>query len=277
MSDALQIMVPPVLYRYRPWSVVKANGRERKSVGEIEGRFAYFSSPVRFNDPQDSLLGPEFAHGKGDIDRLLFHELADPFSLARERGCSVIQLDPKDPAVKAAAESYNRREARKNTRILCLSWDWRSPLMWTFYAQEHQGFCLGYDTSSELFQRARPVVYTHSPNDVLHLQDPVMRNDPLSFCKSPDWQFEREWRVCLPEAEPKRVDPSKEVEPKRIDLSKEKLVSIHVGYRMKEAQLQEIADALSRAGYKPDETKLFRMERSPMSFLLSQRLIGWQA
>ena len=138
--------------------------------------------------------------------------------------------------------------------------------MWTFYAQEHQGFCLGYNTSSELFQRARPVVYTHSPNDVLHLQDPVMGNDPLSFCKSPDWQFEREWRVCLPEAEPKRVD-----------LSKEKLVSIHVGYRMKDAQLQEIAVALGRAGYKPDETKLFAMERSPMSFLLSQRPIRWQA
>jgi hypothetical protein len=256
--------MPPILYRYRPWSVVKADGSERKSIGEIEERFAYFSSPLRFNDPQDSLLGPEFVGGKGDIDRLLFHGLPDALHLAREKGCSVIELDRRDPDVRPKVNAYERREARSKTCVLCLSWDWRSPLMWTFYAQEHQGFCLGYSADSKLLRRARPVLYTHSPGDVLHLKHAAARDDPLSFCKATDWQFEREWRVCLPQ-------PG----PKRISLAREKLVSVHTGYRMKDSQLQGLVAALRKGGYKPEETKLYVMERIPMSFVLCERAIHW--
>lgn len=256
--------LPPVLYRYRPWSVLKADGTERKSITEIEGRFAYFSSPLRFNDPQDSLLGPEFAGGKGDIDRLFGHAFADAIHLARKNQCSITALDPNDPEVKAAQSAYDRLKARMKTCVLCASWDWRSPLMWTFYAQEHQGLCLGYSTDGELFAQARPVLYTHSPTDVLHLKDASAKNDPLSFCKSTDWQFEREWRICL-----------RERGPKRVDLPKEKLVSMHTGYRMKDPQLQELAATLRKAGYKPTETKLYAMERLPMSFHLSARPIRW--
>ena len=136
--------------------------------------------------------------------------------------------------------------------------------MWTFYAQEHRGFCLGYSTDGRLFRHARPVVYTHSPTDVLHLKDAAPRNDLLSFCKSTDWQFEREWRLCLPQPGPKRVN-----------LGKEKLVSVHIGYRMKDPQLQELVAALRKGGYKPDETKLYGMERTAMSFMLAPRTIRW--
>ena len=136
--------------------------------------------------------------------------------------------------------------------------------MWTFYAQEQHGFCLGYSTQSDLFSRARPVLYTHSPADVLHLEDPTTGYDPLTFCKSTDWQFEKEWRVCLPGAGPKRVD-----------FSNEKLVSVHVGYRMKDAHLQEVANTLKKSGYKPEDTELFGIERLDMSFILYRRLIRW--
>lgn len=244
--------------------MLEPDGSERKSVSEIEGRFAYFSSPLRLNDAQDSLLGPKFAGGKGDLDRLVSHGLANPFRLARKNNCSVTKLDSTDPDVQAAQREYARREARKNTCVLCLSRDWSNPLMWTFYAQEQHGFCLGFSTEGDLLRRARPVVYTHSPTDVLHLEDPATGNDPLSFCKSTDWQFENEWRIYLPEPGPKRVD-----------LSNEKLVSVHVGYRMSDPQLQELAVALRKAGCKPEETKLFVMERIHMSFFLCQRPVQW--
>ena len=136
--------------------------------------------------------------------------------------------------------------------------------MWTFYAQEHQGFCLGFSSEGPLLRHARPVLYTHSPADVLHLDDAATSNDQLSFCKSTDWQFEKEWRVCLPEPGPKRVE-----------LRDEKLVSVHVGYRMKDPQLQELANALRKAGHRPEETKLFYVERIHMSFVLCQRPIRW--
>ena len=133
-----------------------------------------------------------------------------------------------------------------------------------FYGHEHQGFCLGYSTDSKLLRRARPVLYTHSPEDVLHLKHTAARDDPLSFCKSTDWQFEREWRVGLPQPGPKRVS-----------LAREKLVSVHTGYRMKDSQLQGLLAALRKGGYKPEETKLYVMERIPMSFVLCERAIRW--
>jgi hypothetical protein len=66
-----------------------------------------------------------------------------------------------------------------------------------------------------------------------------------------------------------------ELGPKRVDMSKERLVSVHVGYRMQESQLQELIATLYDAGYKPDDTKLFRVERIHMSFLLFQKPINW--
>ena len=198
------------------------------------------------------------------MDRLLAHALADPIRLAREKGCSIVGFDCNDPEVQAADRAYRRREARANSCVLCFSRDRTNPLMWTFYAQEHQGLCLGFSTEGELLRHARPVVYTHSPTDVLHLEDPTTRNDPLSFCKSTDWQFENEWRVCLPERGPKRVD-----------LANEKLVSVHIGYRMKEPKLQELVLALRKSGYKHQDTKLFRMERIHFSFRFCERPIKW--
>jgi hypothetical protein len=256
--------IPPILYRFRPWSVLKSDAPERKSIAEIEERFAFFSSPTRFNDAQDNLLGPEFTGGKGDWDRLFGHGFADAIKLTHKQKCGITELDSSDPEFQEAERQYKRREARKNTCVGCFSWDWSDPLMWTFYAQEQQGFCLGYSTESEMFSRARPVLYTHSPTDVLHLKDSTADNDPLSFCKSTDWQFEKEWRVCLPE-------PG----PKRINFKNEKLVSVHIGYRMSDPHLQELANALKKGGYKPEDTKLFGIERINMSFILCQRPIRW--
>jgi hypothetical protein len=56
---------------------------------------------------------------------------------------------------------------------------------------------------------------------------------------------------------------------------KESLVSIHVGYRMKEPQLNKLKAALRKGKFKPDKIELFRIERVHMSFLLYQRRISW--
>jgi hypothetical protein len=257
--------ITSILYRFRPWSVLKPEAPERKYITEIEERVAWFSTPTELNDVQDNLLGPEFTGGTSDTERLFFHALANPLRLARQNKCNVTALDSNNPEVQNLQREDKRREMRKQSRVRCFSWDWSSPLLWTFYAQEHQGFCLGYSTDGELLRRARPVLYTHFPTDVCHLEDPVTGNDQLSFCKSPDWQFEKEWRVCLP-------DPGL----KRVELKNEKLVSVHIGYRMKHPQLQELIAMLQKGGYKPDETKLFRVERLHMSFVLCQRPIDWK-
>jgi hypothetical protein len=168
--------LPQVLFRFRPWSVLKIGESERKSIAEIEGRFAYFSSPLAFNDPQDSLLGPEFSGGRGDIDRWTLHGLGNFLHLARKTGC-LTELDSNDPVVQAEVRQRERRENRTNSRVCCFSWDWSSPLLWTFYAQDHQGFCLGYGTDGDLLRRARPVIYTHPlMSSIWKTRRPTMTN-----------------------------------------------------------------------------------------------------
>ena len=139
-----------MLYRYRPWSVFESEGKERKPVEEISSRYAFFSSPLRLNDPQDSLLGPEFTGGKEDRHRLLNHAFADTKRLMQKQRCQVSGLDENDPEYKDAVALYRRGEKRKKSCVCCFSRDWNNPLLWTFYAQEHHGFCLGYSTSGSL-------------------------------------------------------------------------------------------------------------------------------
>jgi hypothetical protein len=79
------LTIAQVLYRFRPWFVLEADKTERKTIAELKERVAWFSCPLKFNDPQDSSLGPQFTGGKGDYDRLFSHAFADPISLARAK------------------------------------------------------------------------------------------------------------------------------------------------------------------------------------------------
>ena len=49
--------------------------------------------------------------------------------------------------------------------VFSLSKTWRSPLMWSHYADEHRGICLEYDTTKIPHPAIAPVDY-HSPRSV---------------------------------------------------------------------------------------------------------------
>jgi Protein of unknown function (DUF2971) len=82
-------------------------------------------------------------------------------------------------------------------RILCLSEIWNNILMWSHYADQHRGYCLGFATESftdiDLFgavryQKDYPII---SPLDVESIQAVLLR----TLCKSKDWSYEREYRI----------------------------------------------------------------------------------
>ena len=73
--------------------------------------------------------------------------------------------------------------------VLCLSESWELVPMWSYYAESHKGFAIGFDSAHPFLSRIEPVDYT-SPF-------PTLENDfaPV-FQKSPQWRSEREWRVA---------------------------------------------------------------------------------
>lgn len=87
-------------------------------------------------------------------------------------------------------------------------------LMWSHYAQHHQGYVLGFDANHEYFGRSvDPVVYSdnrppHKPFEHRHSGD-------LFYTKSTDWAYEQEYRKFQPFVEPIRLANGNEFLPYR--------------------------------------------------------------
>lgn len=74
-------------------------------------------------------------------------------------------------------------------------------LMWSHYAQHHEGYVLGFDAEHEYFGKSvSPVIYSstrpiHNPLECRHSPE-------IFYTKSPDWQYEQEYRKFQEFAEP---------------------------------------------------------------------------
>lgn len=93
-------------------------------------------------------------------------------------------------------------ELAVNIGILSLSQDGNHPLMWAHYTAAHMGFCMGFDSANEFFDRRR------SPNDELfYLREVEYRTRDtvatlvdidgtrILACKTPEWVYEKEVRM----------------------------------------------------------------------------------
>ena len=239
---------PKQLFRFRPWSVLKrdreGNVVERKCLSDLQDGVFYCSSPREFDDPQDNQLGGHMTGSLLDMGRLISHDFAGASELLRKhKHGSFVQLpdegtaDSEDREIVASAAG---RQHRRNSRVLCFSSDCMNELMWAFYADNHRGVCLCFDTDHEFFHNAESVIYDHSPKD------------DLAACKSLAWRFQNEWRIILSGNEPRKVL-----------FPKEKLVAIILGYRFSAPQLGDLETVLIRGGY---SVEILRVDRAPNSY-----------
>jgi hypothetical protein len=89
---------------------------------------------------------------------------------------------------------------RAETRIVCFSARPDSIRMWSYYAQAHEGICVGYNTSERPFWVAQKVKYQdpNIPFDVVAASqsDPTEIAANITCRKSSEWEFEEEYRVA---------------------------------------------------------------------------------
>lgn len=120
----------------------------------IENLQIRFSPPSEFNDAFDT-----------------YHLLAQPAPMSAKLGRSTL---------------------RNRLGVLCLAERADNHLMWVNYAKNHTGFVLGFEACAPFFQEdqrvLRKVIYQSRP--------PVFDAPEESACyyKSPDWEYEQEWR-----------------------------------------------------------------------------------
>ena len=82
-----------------------------------------------------------------------------------------------------------------NYRVFCSTKEFNNPLMWAYYANSHQGFCVGYakDNIVSLSDITRDIVYQ---NEMYPINDPDENTFlELLFRKSIEWQRENEHRA----------------------------------------------------------------------------------
>jgi hypothetical protein len=199
--------LPATLYKYRPFSA--------QSLGLLRARSVWLASPSSFNDPFDSAVIFDFrnvvksiravktdsANGKSLLVRLIQGEdLSLPPSVRDElvEGATSVYRGLFMPLIERATH-----QLRSCLRICCFSSRADNVPMWTHYADNLTGFCIGWNLSNwcdraELINGLFPVLYDIQPFEMpwLVLNPPFDGAEVLlALRKASDWSYEEEWRL----------------------------------------------------------------------------------
>jgi len=237
--------LPPRLFKY-----FRCN---RYSLDGLQNNTVWLCSPANYNDPFDcvtkaSLDRIQFSLlraliRKFFVDRFQLHEL-DPLPARLEPwvGESIRSflnrvIESYKGFVPSRDIDFDTLKERLATRVPNLAHEARekalqfrgltkvssfternaSILMWSHYAENHQGFCLEYDVSQmpkghQFKQTIVPIIYSTKLYDSTPLienwiEGPRRNFNPLFpllpfIHKAQDWSYEREWRLIFVSSEP---------------------------------------------------------------------------
>lgn len=126
----------------------------------------------------------------------LFHDLNDPFELNA--------VDLPNQQCREKIRKFKTDMAR-NYGILCFSKNWKSPLLWSHYANRHKGVALEFEVLDTI---AQPIVYSRN-RYFLNFEKLVSSStglpksdiEGLWLTKYIEWKYEKEVRVILRKSE----------------------------------------------------------------------------
>ncbi|UUZ68216.1 DUF2971 domain-containing protein [Polaromonas sp. P2-4] len=160
---------------------------------------AYCCQPVSVGNAVGALMLLISQHCAGWSRERFEKEFESTIAESFARGEAVL------PAVNAEV-----RAMMANSKILCLTTEPDNTLMWTHYAEAHQGMVLRFRTIPELdspYSIACPIQYLENMpvlmdddflSDMLSGRvslDPKSIMSRLVYTKSSDWAYEHEWRI----------------------------------------------------------------------------------
>ncbi len=201
-------MTPAKLYNYQQFGL--------NTLRKLTETFVYYSDFQQFNDPLD--CSPQlFVDSDIPIIEKLFLHMKESSVKDPKRAQKSLQ-DIRYMATEFGGTNYNTALSRElkaqiikllqdimsEWGVLCLAKSWKCPLMWSHYADHHNGICFEYDTSAHLctslkridYNRPRVITTTQlfawqceGSNDARAL---IM--DTFFFTKAREWRYEKEWR-----------------------------------------------------------------------------------
>lgn len=197
---------PPVVYKYRTWTDLNHQAMLRENE-------LYLSSPADFNDPFDCRIPVNYL--LLDTNEKI-NEYATGFVKREYEDIISKGMDPNrllQNIIDGLTNDLERIQVESETRefqqmdihygVFSLSARWNSKLMWSHYADKHQGFCIGFHEpklqEAKLFGRGGMVI-TNKNDDSYPEIDPrdpdVLHKATLqTHYKSWDWDYEKEYRL----------------------------------------------------------------------------------
>lgn len=227
--------LPEVLYKYKSFSV--------DSLDLLVSDKLYFANPNSFNDPLD--CNPSVKDDMNDVDTLKkilkqliidntkkeLTEAASKINYSGPKTRSKIELMGEHAAQKVLSGIDDflllyedeqiivindmLRSIQKNLMsnytqgVLALAQNYDCPLMWSHYADQHKGFCIGYDVSDNGNYEIHSLNYggdrfitTQQIYDMLFGSNENIRKEAkkeidkvVLLSKAPQWAYEMEHRV----------------------------------------------------------------------------------
>lgn len=164
-------ILPPYLYRYRKLSDERCGFDERfiQEIDAITNQYLYCSAYRAMNDPMEGFYEPTARFQKDTVFRKTVRQILD---------------------------------AKRGIGICCFTDTHDNELMWTHYAQNYTGICVGY-RSKRLLEALPPdahllrVAYGGKPPVIgrYDVNVPEATASKILSHKKSSWVYEREWRI----------------------------------------------------------------------------------
>jgi hypothetical protein len=190
---------PEIIYKYRDWD----NPYHRSVLIHNE---LFFSSPKDFNDPFDCRISENFniLDSKEKIHQYYDRSLRKNQELKYSYDIKTMMNDfekrfEKKEMLQEEFDKLTFDAQDKYYGIYCFSTVWNNIVMWSHYAGNHKGICIGFyqNKISELkgLLIRGPVIYDKYPDiDPLH-EDEIKKLLYTIHYKSKFWKYESEYRI----------------------------------------------------------------------------------
>lgn len=258
-KEAIQIKnenIPKSLYKYYSF--------HENKIETLKNNKIHFSEPKGFNDPFDCSC-----------------EVLDPNVIIDEirRKSGLLQIDKYyfDKGIEILKKTID--EINNGYITCCFSEDYKSILMWSHYANSHNGFCIEYnllESPQRVINSLYPILYNdYRPNltqDILkYINDHQYVIGNIIFStylnKAKVWSYEREWRIIHSKNLFFRKD---DIDKSGKDLNIEcKPKGIYVGLNAEPDRIRCLKSIAKQ--YK---CLIYKMEKSKDKFELYEEVIG---
>lgn len=164
----------------------------------------YFAPPEKFNDPFDCrpVISLEASEAVQLEDYKRLQKKYEPHLNREARRMDIREFrknfnrSPNNPQVTEAIQQKIIDHHTKKIGVLSVTTKKDDILMWSHYADSHQGICLEFDGNFAFMAHAMKVKYTKTrPVINAYRDDHQTQLEKALLTKSDQWEYEDEWRL----------------------------------------------------------------------------------